>query len=167
MAENILKDVRRFSRDLRPSLLDDLGLVPAVEWLTEDLSASSSIQARLDVVGDRRLEPEVELSLFRIAQEALSNVRRHSRASQVVVRLAFSEQRVRLQVRDDGIGFVPGERPADLSSARGLGLRGMRERAELIGGRFSVTSAPGKGTAVRAVVPRLNWKVDTQPDLVA
>jgi len=154
LAENILKSVRRFSRDLRPSLLDDLGLVPAVEWLTEDLSQQSGVDARLDVVGvPRRLQPDVELSLFRIAQEALSNVRRHSHASRATVRLSFADKKVRLLVRDNGTGFVPNERPADLSSARGLGLRGMRERAELIGGSFCITSEPGKGTTIEVVAP--------------
>lgn len=154
LAEDILHNVRRFSRDLRPSLLDDLGLVPAVEWLTEDLSQQTGVHAELDVVGmARRIEPDVELSLFRIAQEALSNVRRHARATHVAVRLSFSDTRVRLRVRDDGVGFLPNERPADLSSARGLGLRGMRERAELIGGTLVVTSEPGKGTIIEATAP--------------
>lgn len=153
LAESILSNVRRFSRDLRPSLLDDLGLVPALEWLTDDLSERTGVHAQLDVVGmPRRLEPEVELSLFRIAQEGLSNVRRHSNASQVVVRLSFADKRVRLMVRDNGAGFIPNERPADLSSARGLGLRGMRERAELIGGTLAVSSTPGKGTTVEVSV---------------
>jgi PAS domain S-box-containing protein len=154
LAESILRNVRRFSRDLRPSLLDDLGLVPAVEWLTEDLSQQSGVRSQLDVIGiPRRMEPDVELSLFRIAQEAISNVRRHARATQVTVRLSFADKRVRLQIRDNGAGFVPSERAADLSSARGLGLRGMRERAELIGGAFSVTSEAGKGTVVEVTAP--------------
>ncbi len=154
LAESILRDVRRFSRDLRPSLLDDLGLVPAVEWLTEDLGQQSGVRGQLDVIGiPRRMEPDVELSLFRIAQEAISNVRRHARATRVVVRLSFADKKVRLQVRDNGAGFVPGERAADLSSARGLGLRGMRERAELIGGTLSVTSDPGKGTISEVSAP--------------
>ncbi len=154
LAESILSNVRRFSRDLRPSLLDDLGLVPAVEWLTEDLSQQTGVRAELDVVGiPRRMEPDVELSLFRIVQEAISNVRRHAKATRVVVRLSFADKRVRLQVRDDGVGFTPNERAADLSSARGLGLRGMRERAELIGGTLVVTSEPGKGTIVEATAP--------------
>ncbi len=153
LAESILRNVRRFSRDLRPSLLDDLGLVPAVEWLTEDLSQQAGVRSQLDVIGiPRRLEPDVELSLFRIAQEALSNVRRHARATQVLVRLSFADKRVRLQVRDNGAGFTPSERAADLSSARGLGLRGMRERAELIGGALSVTSDLGKGTVVEVTL---------------
>jgi PAS domain S-box-containing protein len=153
LAESILRNVRRFSRDLRPSLLDDLGLVPAVEWLTEDLSQHFGVRSQLDVIGiPRRLEQDVELSLFRIAQEAISNVRRHARATQVVARLSFADKRVRLQVRDNGIGFTPSERAADLTSARGLGLRGMRERAELIGGTLNVTSEPGKGTIVEVSV---------------
>ena len=154
LADSILRNVRRFSRDLRPSLLDDLGLVPAVEWLTEDLSQQTGVSAQLDVLGlSRRMEPDVELSLFRIAQEALSNVRRHSHATQVTVRLSFADKRVRLVVKDNGLGFVPNERPADLSSARGLGLRGMRERAELIGGAFAVASSPGKGTTIEVNAP--------------
>lgn len=154
LAESILRDVRRFSRDLRPSLLDDLGLVPALEWLIDDLGQQYKLRSQLDVIGaPRRLEPDVELTLFRITQEALSNVRRHARASRVTVRLSFADQRVRLMVRDDGVGFAPGERPADLSSARGLGIRGMRERAELIGGTFSIISNGAKGTTVEVTAP--------------
>ncbi len=154
LAEATLRNVRRFSRDLRPSLLDDLGLVPALEWLTDDLMQQHHLDACLDVRGEiRRLEPEVELSLFRIVQEALSNVRRHARARHVVVHLVFQEGQVDLEVTDDGVGFVPADRPADLASARGLGLRGMRERAELIGAQFTLTSTPGGGTRVHLTAP--------------
>jgi signal transduction histidine kinase len=153
IAESILASIRRFSRDLRPSLLDDLGLVAALEWLASETQRLTGITAVCEVHGEeRRLEPDVELALFRIAQEALSNVRRHAQAVHAWVTIIFGDGFVQLDVRDDGIGFVPVERPADLASARGLGLRGMRERAQIIGAEFAVQSAPGAGTTVRVRV---------------
>lgn len=154
LAESTLSSVRRFSRDLRPSLLDDLGLVPALEWLTDDLTRQAPTTANLEVVGEvRRLAPEVELCLFRVAQEALSNIRRHAAAERVDVSLLFEESSVTLIVADNGVGFSPTDRPADLSSARGLGLRGMRERAELIGGQLTLSSTPHHGTRVEITAP--------------
>jgi two-component system sensor histidine kinase DegS len=162
--------VRRFSRDLRPSVLDDLGLLPALEWLMANLVEEDGIKTELKVYGDRRrLPPEAELALFRIAQEAFSNVRRHSQASQVVTVVEFSEgraspesvlsqvegqsRRVRITVEDNGQGFELPARTGDLATAGKLGLIGMHERAHLLGGTLTVRSEPGKGTTVTVDVP--------------
>jgi len=162
LIDGILGGVRRFSRDLRPSVLDDLGLLPALEWLTTNLMEGDGIKAELKVYGDRRrLSPEAELVLFRIVQEALSNVRRHSQASQVVTVVEFGEgrarpeqsRRVRITVDDNGQGFELPGRTGDLATAGKLGLIGMHERAHLLDGTLTVQSELGQGTTVVVDVP--------------
>jgi two-component system sensor histidine kinase DegS len=149
LIDRILRGVRRFSRDLRPSVLDDLGLLPALEWLTVTLMQEDGIKTELKVYGNkRRLPPEAELELFRIVQEALSNIRRHSRASRVVTTVTFDEGRVRISVDDNGQGFELPGRTDDLAATGKLGLIGMHERARLLGGTLTVRSEPGKGTTV-------------------
>lgn len=140
--------IRRFCRALRPPVLDDLGLVPALEWLLADLRRRSETHTRLEVQGESaRLEPEPELAIFRIAQEAVHNVERHARARNVMVRLSHHPRRVRLEVRDDGRGFAAGE-----VRTGSLGLTGMQERARLIGAALEVSSQPGS-TRVLLDVP--------------
>lgn len=146
-AGSILESVRRFSHELRPAMLDDLGLVPALESLTSDLGRRLGLVSRLEVSGvPRRLSPEVEVALFRIAQECLRNVERHARASRVLVEAAFEEPVFTLTVTDDGAGFDPNVDHLALGGR--LGLVGARERAQLVGGSFSVRSAPGEGTTI-------------------
>ncbi|MFC1864597.1 PAS domain S-box protein [Chloroflexota bacterium] len=152
--DRILDGVRRFSQDLRPSLLDDLGLLPALEWLTSDLSQHFGIVIDIEVVGPvRRFTPEAELVLFRIAQEALRNVWKHSGASKAWVSLEFGDDKAVLTVKDNGKGFEIPERVGDLAAGGKLGLAGMEERAQLIGGRLRLQSKPGKGTTVTAEAP--------------
>jgi signal transduction histidine kinase len=154
LIDDILQGVRRFSRDLRPSVLDDLGLLPALEGLMADVKEDDGIETELRVCGDRRrLPPEAELVLFRIVQEALSNVKRHSQASQVVTTVEFDGGRARITVDDDGQGFEVPDRAGDLVSTGKLGLIGMRERAQLLGGTLTVRSELGKGTTVVVDVP--------------
>jgi two-component system sensor histidine kinase DegS len=154
LIDSILRGVRRFSRDLRPSVLDDLGLLPALEWLTANLMDEDGIKTELKVYGDkRRLSPEAELALFRIVQEALNNVRRHSQASQVVTVVRFGEDRVRITVDDNGQGFELPGRTGDLATTGKLGLIGMHERAHLLNGTLTVRSEPGKGTTVTVDMP--------------
>ena len=154
LIDSILRGVRRFSRDLRPSVLDDLGLLPALEWLTANLMEEDGMETELKVYGDRRrLPPEAELALFRVVQEALSNVRRHSQASRVVTVVEFGEGRVRITVKDNGQGVeLPGT-TGDLAGTGKLGLIGMHERARLLDGTLTVRSEPGKGTTVTVDVP--------------
>jgi two-component system sensor histidine kinase DegS len=154
LTAQISQDVRRFSQDLRPSSLDDLGLLPTLEGLINKMSEEDHIDARLDVLGgQKRLSPEVELVLFRIAQEALTNVRKHSAATQVVTTVEFCDGTVKLTVRDNGRGFQPPGQALELAEAGKLGLTGMVERAELAGGTLTVHSGPGQGTTVEAEVP--------------
>ena len=143
-----IDNVRRFSRDLRPSLLDDLGLVHAIDWLVGDLGARTGINAQLRTNGEpRRLSQKDELALFRIMQEALHNVERHSAAKSVKVRINFAQD-VRATVFDDGNGFDTSEIIDRRRSSTRLGLLGMRERAKLAGAALSITSRPSCGTRV-------------------
>lgn len=147
-ARQMLDAVRRFSRDLRPSVLDDLGLVPALDWLVAELSDHADIAATFHLEGEpRRLPAETELALFRITQEALNNVEHHARAKTVQVRIAFTPERAALSIEDDGRGFDATSLSGHTKSSR-LGLLGMRERAELVGGRLTVRSQPADGTRV-------------------
>ncbi len=150
----IMDGVHRFSQDLRPSVLDDLGLMPALEWLAADLTNNLGIAVEMKVEGKvRRFSPETELVVFRIAQEALRNVWKHSGAKQTRVTLKFGTGQAVLTVEDEGQGFALPERMDDLTVAGKLGLAGMQERAQLIGGKLSLQSEPGKGTTLKLEVP--------------
>lgn len=147
-----LEGVRRFARGLRPPALDELGLIPAIESHVRSIREITEIDLSLDADGsaDDELPPEASLAVYRIVQEALSNVVRHSGATRAAVRVAREPDRLVVTVEDDGHGFnVPQVRAA----GRGLGLFGMGERAAYIGGRLDVQSAPGTGTRVRAEIP--------------
>lgn len=131
--------MRRTCRALRPSVLDDLGLVAAVEWLTSDLAARTRIQTSLAVEGTpARLDPELELVIFRITQEALRNVERHAHAARVTVSIEFRSDGLRAEIVDDGRGF-----DIRRSAPDRLGLSGMEERAKLIGATLQIASQPG------------------------
>jgi signal transduction histidine kinase len=154
LADSALEGVRRFSQDLRPSILDDLGLIPALEWLQSNLERQYTIKTSISIKGTRRrLTPEKELILFRIAQEALSNARRHSEASAVSMSVDIDEMAFTLIISDDGRGFNIPERASELLQSGKLGIVGMRERARLVGGTLIVQSEPGKGTTVTLRVP--------------
>ena len=149
----LLEGVRRFSQDLRPSVLDDLGLLPALETLADDLT-KLGIVTDISIVGQaRRLPIEAELTLFRITQEAVRNVWRHSRASNAELIVEFSDAKVVITVSDNGRGFELPPRLGDLASMGKLGLAGMQERAKLIGATLALESKPGTGTTVTVEMP--------------
>jgi two-component system sensor histidine kinase DegS len=153
LADDILVGVRRFSRDLRPPVLDDLGLLPALELLTAD-SEQNGIKTELKVLGERRsLSPDLELVLFRIVQEALRNVKKHAHASKVLVQVEFGDATVKIAIKDDGKGFRLPEDMDSLAEVGKLGVIGMQERAQLVGGALNVQSLLGKGTTVAVDVP--------------
>lgn len=153
-ASKVMDGVHRFSQDLRPSVLDDLGLLPALEWLANDLTEHFGIAVEMKVVGKaRRFSPEAELVVFRVAQEALRNVWKHSGAKKAKVTLKFGAGKAVLTVEDEGRGFALPERMDELTVAGKLGLTGMQERAQLIGGKLNLQSAPDKGTTVTLEVP--------------
>ncbi len=156
MAGQIVADLRRLTRDLRPIYLEDLGLVPALEMLARDISQAIALPISFETIGrERRLSPDVELALYRIAQEALSNVARHSQAKKAVVCLEFTDDAVRLTVRDDGQGFAVPESPAEMAPSGHFGLLGVQERAEAIGARLQIQSAAGAGTQLTVYFSRV------------
>jgi len=153
-AVEALDQLRRFAQDLRPRILDDLGLVAALEWMAEDMEKNYRISTHVEVIGtERDLPAEVQLQLFRIAQEALSNIRRHAEASTVVIKLEFADDSVTITVSDNGKGFEVPQRIEDLVSAGNLGIMGMSERARLLHGTLEIKSELGKGTLVVVKLP--------------
>jgi signal transduction histidine kinase len=153
LADDTLEQVRALALDLRPSLLDDLGLVPALRWYVNRHAQRLDIPVELEVTGSReRLPPEVAIALYRIVQEALTNVARHAHATHAHVRLGRNPSGVVVIVEDDGQGFDV-EELAREAEAHGVGLIGMRERVALLGGRFLVESHPGRGTRLWVEIP--------------
>jgi len=155
LAAEALASTRELSRLLRPSMLDDLGLEPSLRWLARTLGERTGFAVELDLPGDggERLPPELETLLFRVAQEALTNALKHSGAAGAKLELARRRRGIVLVVRDEGRGCEPAEVLAASESARGLGLRSMRDRVELHGGRFELESKPGAGTRIAVEVP--------------
>ncbi|KPK48191.1 MAG: hypothetical protein AMJ77_00680 [Dehalococcoidia bacterium SM23_28_2] len=148
-AVEALMELRRLAQDLRPRILDDMGLVPALEWLADDLTQQYGIEARVEVNGSLpKLSEEAQLLLFRIAQEALRNVGKHSGASEAALSLKARDYGIEMKVADNGHGFkLPGG-VGDLAATGKLGLLGMHERARLLGGALDIRSEPGRGTTV-------------------
>lgn len=152
--EGTIESLRDYLHGLRPSVLDDLGLQPALRRLVLDLGKRSSTQADMMVRGEaRRLPAETELALYRITQEALHNVEHHAGAEQCTVTLHYRERDLQLTVRDDGAGFTVPPVLEGLSGDGKLGLLGMQERARLIGGEIDIRSVDGDGTVVTVTVP--------------
>ena len=153
LARRTLDETRALSHDLRPTILDDVGLAAALQWLGDEYPRTYGFDVDVDVGdGGERLSPEIELALFRIAQEALTNAGRHAHATHVRVELHILDGTVRMLVEDNGVGFDPAR--IDVMSRRGgLGLYGMQERAALLGGTLRVETALDKGTAITAIVP--------------
>jgi len=152
LVRGVVGEARQVIYDLRPTVLDDFGLAAAVRLQVETLQAEGWEVGLEEALGDERLPPEVETTLFRVAQEALTNVRKHARASRVRVALDRSGNAVRLLVRDEGRGFQPDEATRSNGPGERVGLSGMRERVSLLGGRFELHSEPGSGTTVKAEV---------------
>ena len=151
---SIMEGLRRLSQDLRPATLDRLGLLPALEWLASDVGKLSGLNVQVETDGaERRLAPEVELVLFRIVQEALRNVWRHSQATSAQVLVEFQDGKTMITVKDNGKGFQLQSPMGDLTKSGKLGLAGMKERARLLGGSLKVESEPGKGTTVIVEAP--------------
>lgn len=157
LADSILEGVRRFSRDLRPSILDDLGLLPAIEWIAGEATRRGVVEASVDVSGEqRRLSPEAELVLFRIAQEAVRNAEKHAGECNAQITVEFRDEDVQLSVADDGRGFASSA--SDSAREGKLGLLGMRERAELLGANLQIESTVGGGTTICVVLRDIDRK---------
>jgi signal transduction histidine kinase len=154
LAAETLDEVHRIIFDLRPSVLDDLGLLAAIRWYAGRQLEPRGIAVRFDFPdGTLPLPPETEAALFRAVQEAIGNIARHSRAESALVEIDASAGRLRIDIEDEGVGFDVSEVSTPSLSGRGLGLLGLRERMELIGGSAAIDSSPGDGTRVRLEVP--------------
>lgn len=152
--KDVLQEVRQLSRDLRPSILDYLGLIPAVDWLVDQLKIEHKITVDFTVRGERRrFIPEVEVTLFRIIQEALRNIAKHSEATQANIEFIFEDEATRIIISDDGKGFELPPALGELSRLGKLGLDGIQTRAKLVGGTFDIQSKPGQGTIITVSIP--------------
>ncbi len=153
LVEQSVEAVHRFARELRPALLDDLGLMPALRSLIRGLPGRNGLEIQISAVGAiETIDTSRRTVLYRVAQEALTNVVRHAHARSATVRIDRSDTRVRLVVRDDGRSFAA-DRVFALRSNHRLGLVGMRERVEMLSGTLVIASSPGSGTTVTATVP--------------
>jgi signal transduction histidine kinase len=150
LIDQTIQSVRRISTELRPGILDDLGLMPAVEWAAAEFESRTGTKCRLDLPQDDIvIDRELATALFRILQETFTNVARHANATRVDVRLAKDHDSLTLEVHDNGKGISDEELSADSS----LGILGMRERALLLGGELAISGAPGEGTTIRVRIP--------------
>jgi signal transduction histidine kinase len=149
-----INELHRLIYDLRPSVLDDLGLVSAIRWYAERQLESRGISVRCEFTDtDARLAPETETALFRVVQEAVTNIAKHARAETVLIQCAVRDGALTIEIEDDGQGFDPATLPPPAARERGLGLMGMRERVELLGGTLILDSAPGRGARIVVSVP--------------
>jgi two-component system sensor histidine kinase UhpB len=148
--DGTIKSVRRMCSELRPALLDDLGLIAAMEWQAREFEKNTGIAVELTLPGEAlRLVTEIKTGLFRIFQESLTNIARHAQAREVKVNLQEGDKTLVLDIRDDGKGFDT----SLLNEKRTLGILGMEERSLMMGGKYVIESEPGKGTTVKVTVP--------------
>jgi signal transduction histidine kinase len=152
--DKILQRVRDLSLDLRPSLLDDLGLVPAVRWYVERQAQRAGLVAEVEAESvPQDLEPDLSVACFRIVQESITNILRHAKATKIHVALGQTDQSLDLCIKDDGIGISTRETSATLAGRSSLGLLGMQERAQALGGRITIQSLPNQGTEILVRIP--------------
>ena len=162
LLDEIEKRLRRLSHELRPTLLDDLGLLPALEYLAQGVAARSGIPIVVEGPRTPRLPPAYETALYRVVQEALRNASKHAVARRVDIRFSVEPDVIRCLVKDDGRGFDVAAAMAP-KGERGLGLIGMRERLVAVGGRLAIDSAPGRGTELRITIPWEEHDADSGP----
>jgi PAS domain S-box-containing protein len=154
LLDRLLRQVRELSLDLRPPLLDELGLVPTLRWLVDQQAQRAGLRVTFSAnVDGLEIDPDIQTACFRVAQEGITNIIRHSGAKSVTVELRCETERLWLSVRDDGAGFDPSVLEHTLTPHSTLGLVGMKERTLLVRGGLEVQSAPGQGTEIRAWFP--------------
>lgn len=154
LVDRMHHELQRLIVNLRPSVLDDLGLEAAIRWYAERYLAGAGIAVRCEFNGlEQRLPPDIETATFRLVQEALSNVVRHASADLVLLQASLSDGRLTIEIEDDGVGFDQGNIVRSPDSLRGVGLLGMQERIEILGGEMTIDSAPGSGTRVLFSIP--------------
>jgi two-component system sensor histidine kinase DegS len=154
IARAAIDDLHRIIYDLRPAMLDDLGLLPAIGSFAQTRLAARGVVVHCEFPESLPTIPrDATTALFRVAQEALTNVSRHSRAETVLIGCTVVEDRIVIEIEDDGMGFDPGRVVRPRETGEGLGLLGMRERLALLGGTLAIESEPGRGTRVVAMLP--------------
>jgi len=153
IANDAYKSLQRYARDLRPSILDQMGLVAALNWLSEELGKELKIKTSVKSDKLPPLPSEVELAMFRIAQETLNNIRKHAQATMVNITVQLISNNLKMSITDNGKGFSTSRLTGDLAKEGKLGVLGMEERARLIGGTLQIKSELGKGTTVIARAP--------------
>jgi signal transduction histidine kinase len=151
LLEQIEQQLRNFSHDLRPTVLDDYGLLPALQSLAERFSKRFGTPVSVDSKPMPRMTKTTEAAMYRVAQEALNNVARHAKATRVHIRLWMSPGELHCRIRDDGVGFDPAALPR--ASKNALGIIGIRERLNVLGGSLEIQSAPQQGTELKIEVP--------------
>jgi len=153
--DRTISEVRRISSNLRPSVLDDFGLVIALKLLCKEFQAHHSIDAALQVdrATPERIDRHIEIALYRIAQEALTNVAKHASAKNVGLNLSYEHGTIKMAISDDGKGFNQEDRARAKDSGHGYGLMIMRERSELLGGACDISSDRRRGTTISVTVP--------------
>jgi signal transduction histidine kinase len=152
LLDRVEGELRRLSHELRPMILDDLGLLPALQFLASGIAKRTGLQVEVTGSTNGRLSPTVELAVYRIVQEALTNAVRHANAERVKVRLLHEPQVIRCSIADDGVGFDAGK-VLSRGAGSGLGLVSIRERLDAVRGSLQITSAPGRGTKVHVTIP--------------
>jgi signal transduction histidine kinase len=152
LLNQIEEQLRRLSHELRPTVLDDLGLIPALEFLSQGISARTGIQVTLEGSTGGELSGLIETTLYRIVQAALNNVTKHAKATRVSIWFQLKEHEIHCSIQDDGVGFNLSDVLAR-KGQRGLGLIGIRERLDALGGTLKITSTPGKGTGLYIRIP--------------
>ncbi len=147
LAIKTLDNVHKVIFDLRPSVLDDLGLLSAIRWYADNRLVAEGIKTRVEVTGEEtKLPPQVEIALFRVVQEAISNICKHAEAHSVVISVEFTDTAIKIEIEDDGKGFDPATVNPQAGQVQGMGLLGMKERITLLGGKFNLEAHPGSGT---------------------
>jgi signal transduction histidine kinase len=167
LLEGAIREVRTISYLMHPPMLDEAGLDPALRWYARGFSERSGIKVRVDVAeAIGRYAHEVEITIFRIVQEALTNVHRYSGSPTAIICLARENEHIRAEIQDEGCGLQSPAAPGDRFMLPGVGIAGMRERVEQLNGTFEIESIPGRGTTVRAILPLTTLKLPrlTQTD---
>jgi signal transduction histidine kinase len=160
LSVDILDEINRLIYELRPALLDDWGLVAAARWLVDNRLGEAGVKVKFKTLGqERRLHPQLEATLFRVIQEAVSNIARHAQAKHASISLRFMKKAVVVHIRDDGRGFNVRETISAKDRPRGLGLLGMKERVELANGTLVIRSHPDGGGTEIDVKITLNGEV--------
>ncbi|MCK4793648.1 MAG: PAS domain S-box protein, partial [Desulfobacteraceae bacterium] len=154
IANELDQKIDELAFDLRPSILDDLGLIPTLKWYADRYSQRAEVEVEIEVIGrKKRLPPEIETALYRITQEALTNVAKHAQAKKIKLQLDRQLKTVTVSIEDDGQGFDVEELQTTLAPPQGMGLAGMKDRISLLGGRLEIHSKPGEGTRIEIEIP--------------